>query len=72
MSFKSNKLGIYDLEGNVEEWVEDWWDSEKKEHVSRGATYSRSAREWFLASHRMRHPSGTSGCGFRVVVENDR
>ncbi len=71
MSFKSNKLGLYDLGGNVWEWCEDWYDNAQKERVLRGGS-------WFDHDHRFhlsafRH-HGTPGNrrnigGFRVVVE---
>ncbi len=36
MSFKPNQLGVYDLDGNVWEWLGDWWNAEKKERYDRG------------------------------------
>jgi formylglycine-generating enzyme required for sulfatase activity/serine/threonine protein kinase len=71
MHFKPNQLGIFDLGGNVGEWVDDWSDETKKKKVIRGACYLDSARNALLASARIAGPSHDhySGTGFRCVLE---
>ncbi len=77
MSFKPNKLGLYDMGGNVAEWVEDWQDSSKKERVLRGSFWSSYPGEDFktalLSSTRVvrGYSSGIKNpsYGFRCVLE---
>jgi len=69
MSFKPNKLGLYDLEGNVREWVEDCYDDTKAEHVLRGGSWLGNERITLLSSYRYHNkfaPRYISG--FRVVL----
>ena len=70
MSFKPNKLGLYDLSGNVWEWCEDWYDNAQKDRVLRGGSWDNYDRGFLLSSYRIHSPpdNRNSHFGFRVVV----
>lgn len=70
-SFAANEKGIYDLGGNVWEWCEDWWNSDQKYRVLRGASWLVSIPGYLLSSSRLGGGApeirGDSG-GFRCVL----
>jgi formylglycine-generating enzyme required for sulfatase activity len=71
MSFKPNKLGIYDLGGNVFEWCDDWYDAAQTMRTVRSSSYLR--KDGDIASH-FRPGNGqpttrTNNTGFRIVVD---
>lgn len=69
MSFSPNKLGIYDLGGNVWEWCEDWFDSSKTDRVLRGSSWTHWEKENLRSSYRDHHkPDERLGLGFRIVL----
>ena len=70
MSFKPNKLGLYDMEGNVREWVEDWYDNTKKNRVIRGGWWHDYFPGFMWSSTRHRYPPGVryNRSGFRCVM----
>lgn len=72
MSFKPNEQGLYDIGGNVAEWVSDWWNDDKSLHVLRGGSWITSSTDDIRSSHRSNVSGGTSyylAYGFRVVLE---
>jgi hypothetical protein len=72
MSFKPNKLGLYDMGGNVSEWIEDWWNDEKVEHTLRGGAWQSSGKTLLSSARYTQSESGTRyyrSYGFRVVLE---
>lgn len=72
MSFPPNRLGIYDLDGNVMERCQDFFDDPAGEKdLARGSYWAAWNPGQLLISHRETGGIGkrTPHCGIRVVIE---
>jgi formylglycine-generating enzyme required for sulfatase activity len=70
MRFQPNKLGLYDMGGNVWEWCPDWYDRAQDYRVLRGASWFNDGRVALRSSYRSfggpRYRN--DNYGFRCVV----
>jgi hypothetical protein len=69
-SFAANESGLYDMGGNVWQWCEDWYNSEKKSRVMRGASWCDNLPRNLLAARRFHYMPAERGAsiGFRCVL----
>jgi len=69
-SYTVNRLGIYDLGGNVWEWCSDWYNAEREARAIRGASFNQGAIGRLVSSYRAPKPPGVRdfNLGFRCVV----
>lgn len=71
-AYRADGRGIFDLSGNVWEWVSDSWQDMPGQGVLRGGSYTTAERQELLASFRRqsnaddRHPDA----GFRLLLWN--
>jgi formylglycine-generating enzyme required for sulfatase activity len=82
--FDPNPFGLYDLAGNVWEWVNDFYSpdysesrgvdpagaADGKQHVIRGGSYDSDAKEHLRISIRRKSGKAEMGIGFRCVLED--
>jgi len=67
-SFAPNKLGLYDMHGNVEQWCADLFDAKGSERAVRGGNWGSAAEGCRAARRNSRPPSlRLNYCGFRVA-----
>lgn len=65
---QANGFGLYDMSGNVCEWVQDWYDESQHEHVLRGGSWGISARDIHTVFRYDLAPSDRfSDYGFRLA-----
>ena len=72
MSFNANDQGLYDIGGNVAEWVSDWLNAEKTTNTLRGGSWISGTKDEVLSSKRGALSGGVgyyNSFGFRVVLE---
>ncbi|SKB08603.1 Serine/threonine protein kinase [Prosthecobacter debontii] len=69
-SLKADSRSLFDLSGNVWEWVSDPWDSTGAEAVARGGSYTTYERQQLLASYRLKVPLSARevDIGFRILL----
>ena len=67
-SFSANSFGLYDVHGNVWEWVEDCWEGDCRRRVLRGGSWSSEPFD-LRSALRVRHTAGIRliSLGFRVA-----
>ena len=73
-SFPANKYGLYDMGGNVWQWVMDQWNTDPTSKVLRGASWYNGALKLSLLSSCRVHAaqdSSTDNYGFRCVIANE-
>ncbi|MCC6882386.1 MAG: SUMF1/EgtB/PvdO family nonheme iron enzyme, partial [Verrucomicrobiales bacterium] len=67
-----NSLGLYDLAGNVREWMGDWPNAgQENNRLHRGGGWTSYDRAGLPSSRRGRNQafSRTNDRGFRIVLE---
>ncbi len=69
-SFPANKLGIYDLSGNVWEWVDEGYTADSLAYVIRGGSWGSDRPAYLLAGKRnlVFPESRNDDTGFRLVI----
>lgn len=70
-SFPPNKSGLYDMGGNVWQWVMDSWNNDSRAKVLRGGSWYNGALKLSLLSSCRVHAapdSSTDNYGFRVII----
>ena len=69
--FQPNAFGMYDLAGNVAEWVEDWFNAEQQERTIRGGAFIHVFRNELLSSFRwhMKPAEAADYVGFRIAID---
>lgn len=74
MSFQPNRFGLFDLGGNVLEWVEDWYSNERTRRTLRGGALGSAKFDDLRSALRIHHfPTDRHYyCGFRVVIDLTR
>jgi len=86
-SFKANSKGLYDISGNVAEWVNDYFDvrpqrgepevdprgpQQGNKHVIRGASWALASRTELRHSYRDSGNDGRIDLGFRIARYVDK